>query len=283
MASPPDVLQLKTDAELQFFVDNPSYYQPELVAAARRELRRRQPAQVPLALFAAPPAAIPEEIDPAYEEAPQHRPWLLLGGVVVVLAVVGLGFWNKPFLTAAKRPTPTPSSQAAKPAPPAEPLKLETAVSSPIPYFDTEGYVDKALALVPAAEKKNDQRVNQYRAISRRFWAAQNPTAHLIRQAQQGKANPVFGAQVRVVLEQWHDLSRVLVYSYQFDPVMTDHLDRMKIISQYQRNALLDLAKDCDTELPPHLDDERTLHEQQEVVRLLAPLEHKSGPVTIHL
>ena len=44
MATPPDVLLLKTDAELRFFVENPSYYQEELVAAARRELRRRYPA-----------------------------------------------------------------------------------------------------------------------------------------------------------------------------------------------------------------------------------------------
>nr|GFD52926.1 hypothetical protein [Tanacetum cinerariifolium] len=43
MATPSDVLLLKTDAELRFFVENPGYYQPELVAAARRELRRRYP------------------------------------------------------------------------------------------------------------------------------------------------------------------------------------------------------------------------------------------------
>ena len=295
MASPPNVLQLKTNAELQFFIDNPAYYQPELVAAARRELRRRLPAQAPAAQVApsarsvAEPVAGSAEMLTAYHEAPRQRRWLLPGAATLVLAVAVLGFWRKQPLAVAKSPTPSASTKApatamaSKTLPLADPLKLETAVSSPIPYYDTEGYVDKALALVPAAEKKNDQLVSQYRAISRRFWAAQNPTAHLIRQAQQGKANPVFGAQVSVVLGQWHDLSRVLVYSYRFDPVMADHLDRMKIISQYQRSALLDLAKDCDTEQPPHLDEKRPLHEQQEVVHLLAPLMHKTGSVTIHL
>jgi hypothetical protein len=100
MATPPDVLLLKTDAELRFFVENPSYYQEELVAAARRELRRRYPAApVPAAAPArtptveAPPAPVITEYDePATRRSPA---WLLPGVGAAVLLVAGLSFWGK--------------------------------------------------------------------------------------------------------------------------------------------------------------------------------------------
>lgn len=268
------MLLLKTDTELQFFINNPSFYQPEVVDAAQRELRRRHPQSAPASSAV---AVEPELLQPDFDEAPRQRPWVLVGSIAAVVAVAGLGFWSRQ-PAAAERPTP-PAVVKAKPLS----LKLETAVSSPIPYYDTEGYVEKSLALVPAAEKANAQRVSQYRAISRRFWAAQNPSAHLIRQAQQGQPNPVFSAQVDVVLAQWQDLRKVLTYSYDFDPVMADHLDRMKVISQYQRSALLELSKDCWANKPPHLDNESSLEEQAKVPSLLAPLTHKTGPITVHL
>jgi hypothetical protein len=274
-----DMLLLKTDTELQFFVDNPSFYQPEVVAAAQRELRRRQPHAVPS--HSGPAFPEQELIQADFDEAPRRQSWALPSGIAVLVAIAGLGFWSRQ-PAAAGHPTPGAAAEA-KPAAKPLSLKLETAVSSPIPYYDTEGYVDKALALVPKAEKAKDQRVSQYRAISRRFWAAQNPSAHLIRQAQEGQPNPVFGAQVKVVLAQWHDLSRVLVYSYQFDPVMADHLDRMKIISQYQRNALIELSNDCESHKRPRLDSETSLEEQAKIAHLLTPLTRKTGPITVHL
>jgi hypothetical protein len=268
-----DMLLLKTDTELQFFIDNPSFYQPEVVAAAQRELRRRHP-------YATQPGTVSalaehELAQADFDETPPRQSWALPSAIAMLVAMAGLGFWSRQ-PNAAEHPTPTVEAKPLS-------LKLETAVSSPIPYYDTEGYVDKALALVPAAEKRNDQRVSQYRAISRRFWAAQNPSAHLIRQAQQRQPTPVFGAQVDVVLAQWHDLSRVLAYSYDFDPVMADHLDRMKIISQYQRNALLELSKDCWTNKRPHLDSENSLEEQAKIAHLITPLTRKTGPITVHL
>jgi hypothetical protein len=42
MATATDALRTKTDAELQFFVDNPGYYHADLVLTARQELRRRR-------------------------------------------------------------------------------------------------------------------------------------------------------------------------------------------------------------------------------------------------
>jgi hypothetical protein len=278
-----DMLLLKTDTELQFFINNPSFYEPEVVAAAQREMQRRQPhAAQPYAASPSSAALTEQELTQAnFDEAPRRQAWALPSAIAVLAVIAGLGFWSRQPATAEP---PTPNA-AAETKPVAKPLslKLETAVSSPIPYYDTEGYVDKALALVPAAEKTNDQRVNQYRAISRRFWAAQNPSAYLIRLAQQGQPTPVFGAQVDVVLAQWHDLSRVLAYSYDFDPVMADHLDRMKIISQYQRNALIELSNDCGAHKRPHLDSESSLEEQAKLAHLLAPLTRKTGPITVHL
>lgn len=315
MAATHDILHLKTEAELRFFVDNPSYYQPELVAAAQRELRRRGPSAAPPAAPAPPPTVAaaaaakakvlkplgsPPAAAPAYaptteqeyagdysyaEPQPAQRPWLLLASVAAVFFLAGLGFW---FKSAGPGPTAPPAATAQGQAPtnasaPAAPAPLEAAPAAPIPYFDTESYVDKALAQVPSTEKRNEQLLNQYRAVSRRFWAAQNPSAHLIRQVQARQPNPVLGAQAQLVLGLWHDFDRTQVYSYSFGPVMADHLSRMKVIAQYQREALKELANDVDAQRPAYLDDNQTLAHQQALPQLLAALEHQTGPITVHL
>jgi hypothetical protein len=277
MAATHDILQLKTEAELRFFVENPSFYQPELVAEARSELRRRGAGSTPATPH------LPElggaSAGPAeYANARPTQPsWLVLGSVAAVFFLAALGFWVK-----SSRPHAAGIATRAASPPKAAP-QLEAAPSSPIPTYDTEGYVEKALAQVPAAEKRNEQRLNQYRAVSRRFWAAQNPSAHLIERAQVGKANPVFGAQAQLVLALWHDFDRTQVYSYTFDPVMADHLARMKVVAQYQREALKELANDTEAQRPPHLDDARTLAHQQALPHLLAALAHKAGPLSVHL
>jgi hypothetical protein len=307
MAATHDILQLKTEAELRFFVDNPSYYQPELVTAAQRELRRRGPSAVPPTTPSPQPAAesaaladawspgslgaptpaarayaLATEQEPvsAYtyaEPPPAQRPWLLLGSVATVFLLAGLGFWLKSPAPGAATTPPVAAPVAAAPAP------LESAAAAPLPYFNTESYVDKALAQVPSTEKQNEQLLNQYRAVSSRFWAAQNPSAHLIQQVQAGKPNPVLGAQAQLVLELWHDFDRTQVYSYSFGPIMADHLSRMKVIAQYQREALKELSNDLEASRPARLDDDQTLVHQQALPHLLAALEHKTGPATVHL
>lgn len=282
MATPLDVLHLKTDDELRFFVANPTYYQPELVLAAQRELRRRGQSQGPLP--AAPVGGSPTPVLPtaaayapstglAYSDAPARgRPWVLFSSVVAVLAVAGVGFWHK---LPHHRPTSTTTSAQVSSPPVAAPLKLEAAVPSPLPSYDTEAYVAKALAQVPAAEQANAQLVSQYHAISRRFWEAQNPSAHLIRQARSGHPNAVFVAQAKVVLGLWHDFDRTLTYSYGFGPVMANHFERMKAVAKHQRAALIDLANDCTAHRPPQLDNDQLVADQQALPSLLAPLEGK--------
>jgi hypothetical protein len=311
MAAPQDILDLKTAAELRFFVENPSYYQPELVAAAQRELRRRGPDSAapagpqPAAATEAPtpgplgtpalaarayvpdsePAPVANSEYPYAEPPPAQRPWLLLGSVASVFFLAGLGFW---FKSPGPGATTTPPAAVAPAPPTTAPAAtasagLEAAPDYPIPYYDIESYVDKALAQVPSAEKHNEQLISQYHAISRLFWAAQNPSAHLIGQAQAGETNPILGEQAQMVLGLWHDFDRTQVYSYSFGPVMTDHLARMKVIAQYQREALKELANDAEAQRRPYLDDDQTLAHQQALPLLLAALGHQADATADHL
>jgi hypothetical protein len=273
MASSNDVLHLKTDAELRFFVENPSYYQAELVAAARRELRRRYPA-APLPA-AGPPGEAAQTVVTEYDvPAARQRPaWLLPGVGAAVLLVAGLSFWGKGDKPPRVAPVAATATPAARPAPPT----LETAITAPpLPTFDTERCVKQALARVPVAEKANDQRLSQYQIISHLFWAAQKPTAYLLGQVQQGKPNPVFKAQANMALALWTDFDRTLVYSYSFEPVMADHFGRMKTVARQQRAALTELLNDTNANLPLRLEAERQA-EQQAMPPLLAPLGVKPG------
>jgi hypothetical protein len=264
MATPSDVLHLKTDAELRFFVENPGYYQAELVAAARRELRRRYPADpLPTPAPAAEAVAVVTEYD---APAPRKPTWLLPTVGAAVLLVAGLSFWGKG--DKPRQPAPTPAAVAR----PAGPPTLETDITAPpLPKFDTERCVGQALARVPAAEKANDQHLDQYRIISRFFWAAQKPTAYLLRQAQQGKPNPVFKPQANMALALWQEFDQVLVYHYSFGPTMADHLARMKTVAEQQRAALTALLDATNANQPLRLEAAQQAT-QQAMPQLLAPL-----------
>lgn len=269
MATPSDVLLLKTDAELRFFVENPSYYQAELVAAARRELRRRYPT-APLAAAVPPPAEAVQTVVTEYDEPARQRPaWLLPGVGAAVLLIAGLSFWgkgDKPHAAAAVAKAPAAAARRASPP------TLETAITAPpLPTFDTERCVKQALARVPATEKTNDQHLDQYQIISRLFWAAHKPTAYLLRQVQQGKPNPVFKAQANMALALWTEFDRTLAYSYTFGPVMADHFERMKTVAGQQRQALAELLSDTDANRPLRLETEQQA-EQQAIPPLLSPL-----------
>lgn len=278
------MLHLKTDAELRFFVENPTYYQSELVAAARQELRRRYPAAAvaappPLAPpTAAPAEEIPADVADTYYEKAAPRwatSWVVPASVVVVLLLAGAGFWGK---ARHNQPVAKATHVAAAPA---APRPLETAISvPPLPTYDTERYVEQALSRVPAIEKANEQHLSQYQAISRRFWAAQQPSAYLIEQVQQGKNNPLFGAQAAQVLALWQEFDRTLIYSYDFGPVLGDHFQRMKTIAKYQRAALTELSNTVAAHQPLHLVAAQLIDEQEALLGLLAPLLVKQNATT---
>jgi len=263
MATPSDVLLLKTDEELRFFVENPSYYQSELVAAAQRELRRRYPgAPLPTAV---PTSEVTQTVLTEYDEPARQKPaWLLPGIGAAMLLVVGLSFWGKGDAPKPHHTAPTAHKATRLAAPPT----LETAITvPPLPRADAERCVTQALARVPAAEKANAQHLDQYRIISRLFWAAHKPTAYLLGQVRQGKPNPVFKQQANMALALWNEFDQTLAYSYSFEPVMADHFQRMKTVAGQQRAALTELLSATNANLPLRLEAE-----QQAIPQVLAPL-----------
>jgi hypothetical protein len=235
MSTATDVLRAKTDAELQFFVENPSYYHPDLVAAAWQELRHRGlgPAPQPAA-----PAATSQTADsePAadYNVAPtgSKRPALITAFLLGLAGVSAIFFW-------ARQPAASTASPAPKPA--AAVPKLETVESYAIPNFDIDKLVADQLARVPAAEKQTPQTLRQFRELTRRFWAAETQTEHLTAQAYAGKANPSFTEQTTFVRETWRGWNKAVVYRYHLGPVMQAQFERMGKVASSQQHVLAKL------------------------------------------
>ena len=72
-------------------------------------------------------------------------------------------------------------------------------------------------------EIANAQRLSQYQALGRCFWAAQPPSAYLPRQVQQGKPNPMVRAQAELALNLWSEFDRALTYGYDFDSAIVNY------------------------------------------------------------
>jgi hypothetical protein len=255
MSTATDVLRAKTAAELQFFVDNPSYYHADLVAAARQELRNRGLGPAPK------PAApdYPNEAGDYAEEPPATRRPVLAAALVLGLASVGGAiFW-------ASRPAVPAATQVHRPAP-----KLETVASYAMPTFDIDKIVATQLARVPAAEKQTPQTLRQFKGLTRRFWTAETQTEYLTAQAYAGKPNPSFTEQALMARETWRGWNKAVVYSYQLGPTMQAQFERMGKVASSQQHVL--------AKLPGMLDDREFLTDN-EVQDWLAGL-RPASPVT---
>lgn len=219
MPTATDVLHAKTNAELQFFVENPSYYHADLVAAARQELRRRGIGPVPQ-------AAAPDYADAYDDEAPTpRRPLALAGGVLALAAIAGGLYWStRPVPVAAPAPRPAPT--------------LETVASHAIPSFDIDKIVEAQLARVPAAEKQTPQTLRQFKGLTRRFWTAETQTEFLTAQAYAGQASPAFAEQATLARETWRDWNKAAVYSYRLGPTMQAQYERMGDVASSQQHIL---------------------------------------------
>ncbi|MGI4761674.1 MAG: hypothetical protein ACRYF0_13275 [Janthinobacterium lividum] len=223
MSTTTDVLRAKTDAELQFFVENPGYYHTDLVAAARQELRRRGLAPTPAA--GSTYAALDEETGPS-------RRGLLVVAGLLGLAGVGGAFWW------ASRPAPAPLAAARPGRLSPDSLKLESVVARPIPSFDVDKLVAEQVAGIPAAEKQQPQELRQFKGLCRRFWAAETQTEFLTSQAHAGQAGPMFAEQTSVARETWRNWNKAVVYSYRFGPQMKEQLQRMASTASSQQHIL---------------------------------------------
>lgn len=262
-----DFYHQKTDAELQFFLDNPGYYQPELVAEARRELRRRGALQ-------SPPAAPA----PAYHPAPEAAPGLKAGpvvlGVAVVLALSLGGFY---YVQQKNNPAAAIEAAPVRKSPP----RLIEVPTSVIPSYDVEGLVNQQLGHVPAAERASaaraEQPLRQYRELTRRFWTAQTQTEFVLKQARAGQFTEALPGHIESVGTAWQQWNKATVYSYKFGPAMADHLDIMTRVARQQQEALSDLLIVANN--PQQYENAETRRRDDDVSELLSGLLPKS-PVT---
>jgi len=247
MASPTDALRAKTDAELQFFVDNPSFYHADIVAAARRELTRRGPVSAgPTSASASrppgptpPPAAEPARTAAytasAYDmedAAPTASRRPLLWVAAVVLALAGAWLWQK------RTPTTAPVAMSRPHHRSPDSLKLVEVVTHPLPTYDTDPIVATQVARIPAAEKQQAASLRQFRELCRRFWAAETQTEFLTNQAHAGQAGNLFADQALAVRGTWRDWNKAVVYSYDFGPKMKDQFQRMAQVASSQQHIL---------------------------------------------
>ena len=178
----------------------------------------------------------------------------------------------------------TTTEQATERATPPDSLKPETAAVKPLPKFDVESPILRQLALLPPAERSVAAKpMRQYQQLTRRFWLAQYYTDFLLKEAQHGQPNlPAFAQQLATVQSHWRVLGGGLNQYGPFPPTMTEHINRMKEVAHYQQAALSDLQADCASQHPPQ-PDPATLAAEQQVTKLLAPLQRKPGPITVHL
>ncbi len=179
-----------------------------------------------------------------------------------------------------------PAEQVAKHTAPADSLKLETAVATPLPKFDVESPILRQLALLPPAERKAEPDVmRRYQQFTRRFWLAEYSTEYLLKQAQAPNGPPnvsVFEQQLATTQSHWRVLREALSQRPTMPPTMTDHVTRMQQAEQYQEAALADMQADCAAQRPPH-PDATTLANQPAVQKLLAPLLREPKPLQVHL
>jgi hypothetical protein len=180
----------------------------------------------------------------------------------------------------------SPAEQAARSPSSPDSLKLETAVTTPIPKFDVESPIMRQLALLPAAERQVPREVmHRYQQLTRRFWLAEYSTEFLLKQAQTptGPANvTVFERQLSLIQSHWRVLRDGISQRPTMPAGMVDHLRRMQQVGTYQQAALADLQADCAAARPPR-PDATTLASQPAIEKLLAPLLRDPAPMEVHV
>jgi len=227
-----DFYHQKTDDELRFLVDHPEYYQPSLIAAAQRELRRR----------GATRPAVPDE---GYAPAPPTRGATRPGGLLLTVAAgVALLLSVGDYFKQKNSPAAVAARAAVRKVP-----TLEEVPTTALPAFDgaVARCVQRQVQRIPAGERAAAARaampMHQYRELTKRFWAAETLTEYVTEQARQGqgKGNDAFAGHVEIVMASWEQWNKANVYSYKFGPAMATHLDLMSRVARQQQEGLADL------------------------------------------
>lgn len=266
-----DFYHQKTDAELQFFVENPDHYQPDIVAEARRELRRRGVA-----------LPQPAPVEPAAVPAPAAR-GLPLGPLVLAVAVVLALSLGVLYLIRHKNSPADTVTAATAPAKPKAPPRLTEVATSTIPDFGPAvvASVQRQVQHIPAAERaaaaKEAMPLRQYRELAKRFWTAETQTEYVMNQARRGQLDAALPGHIQAVEATWQQWNKALRYSYKFGPAMSDHLDIMTRVARQQQEGLNDLLIVANN--PQSYENDQTRKRAADVSDLLAGLLPKS-PVT---
>jgi hypothetical protein len=265
-----DFYHQKTDAQLLYFVEHPELYQPSLVAAARRELRRRGVQITEPELAVAPALYTPSRSRAPARSSKGGALSLALGGVLLA------SFISYYVLKEPDQPAPKAKTHKAPP-------RLVEVPMSVIPNYAAAvaQCVDQQLLRVPAGEraaaKQANQPLRQYRELTKRFWTAQTQTEYVFEQARKNNVTPALAGHVETVMTAWQQWNKATVYGYKFGPAMADHLDLMTRVARQQQEGLADLLLVANN--PQPFENEKTKKREADVSDLLSGLLPKS-PVT---
>lgn len=263
-----DFYHQKTDAELQFFVDNPSLYHPSLIEAARRELRRR-------GLLPAVAAPAPATTQYNHEEAASSSRTSIIAVAIAVVLALGLGAFF--FLKSEKKPAPV---IVAKPKAPPHLVEVATSV---IPDFGAAVVrsVQAQVQRLPEAERtstaKAGQPMHQYRELAKRFWTAETQTEYVFEEVRNHKITPALPGHVQAAQASWELWNKAMRYSFTFGPTATSHVDLMSRVALQQQEGLADLLIVANN--PQPYENEKTKKRDADISDLLSGLLPKS-PVT---
>ncbi|MCB2378316.1 hypothetical protein LGH70_12020 [Hymenobacter sp. BT635] len=220
-----DFLLSKTDAELLFLTQNPTFYQPGLVLAARQELLRRG---VTLPTADVPPLpAGPTEVD-EFDEAPSRR-WLMPGLLLALLGLAAVLYW-----------WPTGNKNWKNKRGPVPRRALVAVQTHVLPSFDslTTAQLGQMPARLPATERLDTTAQRKFLLLARRFWDAENQSAYLYQEAQAARIDSTFPGQVDLTLDKWKRLTSALVYNHKLQPTMSEQVALMHSAALVRRQAL---------------------------------------------
>ena len=236
---PSDSLSEKTDAQLLFLVQHPELYHANLIAAARRELRRRGVSPDPAP---SEPDLLPSEAEaePAFWQRPAA--WV---AVVSVLLIGGLLYWSNQQSKAAQ-------AQAAQQAQEA-PIELETVETHRIPTFDslTRTQIAQEMRQLSVAERTEDTAATRrYRILATRYWNAENQSVYLFSKLNGTAADAALASQAPVVVEEWRRLTKALVYDHSLTPVLAERMNLMRRAAYLRIETLQEVARRAQNDQP---------------------------------
>ncbi|UOQ65144.1 hypothetical protein [Hymenobacter volaticus] len=234
---PSDSLSQKTDGELLFLAQHPELYHADLIAAARRELRRRgispdpaQPEPLPRENYILP---YQEEQEPSLWQRP--TPWVVL---LAVLLVGGILYWKNMQSKATQAVVAQQEIEG--------PIELETVETHLIPTFDSltrTQIAQEMRQLSPAARSEDTTATRKYRLLATRYWNAENQSAYLFKELKGDASDVGLAKQAPVVIEEWRRLTKALVYNHGLTATLAERMDLMRRAAYLRIETLQEIAR----------------------------------------